>query len=801
MGRAEVSALSRKARGDLRRHLGKNLLIVVTLGLAIGSFAVVAVPDLLNTTMQKEVDQTRLYDVAVATRDLHLSSQQLDALGHLPNVAAFDPAVEYSTVVAAAGNVRQSAVVWGLDLGRQSVDAVQTTGGHAPGGGEIMADEANASATGFDVPIGGRVVVRTTTGTVASLRVSGTGSSLATSPSANGSACSGSSCAVFYGTVSTVRRLAGVTGFNYLAFRLDDNSAAAPTAAIAAVRHYLIEQTGASPFLGLPTTRTPGSWPGQSSFNQLIALFLIITAMALLCALFLIANTMNTMVVEQANEIAILKTLGGKRRQIAGVILRTAVALGATGAVLGTALGIVVAYLLTRHLAMLILNVAPGFSVSVPVVAASLLVGPLLALLTTFPGLRRALRRPVAEVLDERVAIDYGTGRLDRVLAQTRLLSGPARMGIRNALRRKRRTAATIAQITVAIALAVGLFSVGKTVVAATTAVHDSLRFQIEVDANSGAPQLDNRALSIVADTPGVTRVEPLVESNVRLQGQQYMAWGLSPSTLYDYKLSAGRWFTVGDTAQSRPVVVLGPAVANAVHARVGQHLVVATPTGPTQVEVIGIDSVILNNGDSVFFPLPQMQRLTNSVGVVNALWLAARDTGHHFVDQVSTSVQTRLGDGGYPVGIQKSYVLTAQNVSGNNSIVAVLEALGLLVVGIALIGLVSTLTLAIIERTREVGILRCLGANARQIRRVFNAEALGMALVGWALGSIFGYFLFVGLIAFIEHDFGFTVTKVFPISSVPVALLVVVLVTLLVVRPALRRAVHIQPGVALRYE
>jgi putative ABC transport system permease protein len=790
-----VSALSRKARGDLRRHPGKNLLIVITLGLAIGSFAIVAVPDLLNTTMQKEVDQARLYDVAVATRNLDLSPQQLDALGHLPNVAAFDPAVEYSTV-ASAGGLRQSAVVWSVDLQHQPVDAVQVTGGRPPSGGEVMADEGNGSATGFAVPVDGHVTFRTTTGSVVSLLVSGAGRSLATSPSANGS-----DSAVFYGSVPTVRALAGVSGFNYLAFRLDDNTAAAQTATIAAVRHYLTVETGVSPFVGLPATRAPGSWPGQSSFNQLIALFLVVTVMAVLCALFLLANTMNTMVVEQAKEIAVLKTLGGRRRQIAGVVLRTAVALGAAGAVVGTALGIGVAYLLTRHLAMLILDVQAGFSVSIPVVVVSLFVGPLLAVLTTLPGLRRALRSPVAEVLDERVAIDYGTGRLDRALARTRVLSGPARMGVRNALRRKRRTAATIAQITVAIALALGLFGVGKTVAAATAAVHGAMRFQIEIDADNGAPQLGARALGIVAATPGVTRVEPLVENQVELQGQQYMAWGLGPSTLYDYQLSAGRWFTASDTAQSPPVVVLGPAVANAVHAHVGQRLVVGTPTGPTEVGVVGIDSVILNNGASVFFPLAQLQRLTNSVGVVNALWLTTRDTGNHFVDQVSASVQTRLGQAGYPVGIQKSYVVTAQNANANNAIIAVLEALGLIVVGIALIGLVSTLTLAIIERTREVGILRCLGAGARQIRRVFNAEALGMALAGWALGSVLGYFLFVGLVAFIEHDFGLTVVKVFPLWSVPVALVALILVTLLVIRPALRRAVHIQPGRALRYE
>ena len=792
-----MSALSRKVRGDLRRHWGKNLLIVGTLALAIASFAIVAVPGLLNASMQSEIRQARLYDVAVATRDLDLSSPQLTALGHLPNVAAFEPAVQYSTVVATAVNgSRQNAVVWGVNVGHQAVDVVDVTGGRLPAGAEILADEGNASATGFGVSTGGNAAILTAADQMTPVRVSGTGRSLATSPTANGS-----NSAVFYGTVPTVRALAGVSGYNYLAFRLHDNSPAAQTAIIAAVRRYLTAQTGASPFVGLPTTRATGSWPGQSIFGQIIALFLVITVMAVLCALFLIANTMNTLVVEQGNEIAILRALGGRRRQIASVILRTAGALGAAGSLVGTALGVVVAYLLTHYLAAQLFSVQAGFAVSAPVVVAGLLAGPVLAMLTCVPALRRAVRRPVADVLDNRTSLDYGTGRLDRMLAGARLLSGPARMGVRNTLRRKRRTAATIAQVTVAVALAIALFAVGKTVAAATAAVHAAQQFQIEVDAGNGAPSFGGRAISVAAATPGVTQVEPLIENNVGLHGQQYIAYGFGPSTLYRYQLSSGRWFIAADTATSPAVVVLGPAVASATGARVGQRLVVLTPVGPAQVTVVGIDSVILNNGASVFFPLAQFQRLTNSAATVNALWLTTKSTSDQFVDQVSAAVQTRLGQAGYAATIKKSYVETAQNESANNSIVTLLEVLGLLVVGIALIGLVGTLTLALIERTREVGILRCLGAGARQIRRVFNAEAVVMATAGWALGSILGYALFLGLVAFVEHDFGLTVVKVFSVLSVPVALVGVIVVTLLVVRPTLRRAVRIDPGRALRYE
>jgi putative ABC transport system permease protein len=210
---------------------------------------------------------------------------------------------------------------------------------------------------------------------------------------------------------------------------------------------------------------------------------------------------------------------------------------------------------------------------------------------------------------------------------------------------------------------------------------------------------------------------------------------------------------------------------------------------------------MLMNTGTSIFFPLAQLQHLTNATGTADALWLTTATTNHQFVDRVTAAVQTRLGQAGYPASMQESYVATAQNESTNNSIITLIEVLGLLVVIIALIGLVGTLTLALIERGREVGILRCLGASARQVRRVFNAEAVVMATAGWALGSLLGYALFLGLVAFVQHDFGITLVKVFPLLSIPVALVVVAGVTLLVIRPTLRRATRIDPSLALRYE
>ena len=222
-----------------------------------------------------------------------------------------------------------------------------------------------------------------------------------------------------------MQALSGIRGYNYLGFRLTDDSTAAQYRVIAEVRAYLTAQTGTDPITSLPYIRAPGQWPGQSGFSHLMAVLYIITVLAFGSALFLIAATMNTLIAEQAREIAILKALGGRRRQIAGITARTAAMLGLAGAIAGTILGVAVAYLLARYFAERFVDVSFGFGISVPVIVASLVAGPVLAVAASLPALRRALRRPVAETLAGAGTGGYGAGWLDRLAARSGPLAEP----------------------------------------------------------------------------------------------------------------------------------------------------------------------------------------------------------------------------------------------------------------------------------------------------------------------------------------------------------------------------------------
>jgi len=800
-----VSTLTRKAWGDLTRHRARTLLAAFTLCIATATLGFVAVPSLLNAAMSRQVQQSHLYDVAVPTRILDLTPAQLGALGRLPGITAVSADLGYVTTAASAAG-SQNVQIAGGALAGAPVDTVPLLTGRLPRAGQVLADAANGRATGYAVDTGATMKVRAASGALVPLRVSGTGMNLAATPGANGS-----STPVYYTTLATVESLRGVHGTDFLGFRLRDDTPAAQSRAIAEVRAYLTAQTGPDPITGLPATRAAGQWPGQSTFGHTMALLYIITILAFASALFLISATMNTLITEQAGEIAVLKTLGGRRRQIGGITVRTAAMLGAAGAIVGTLLGIVVAYLLAHYFAETLIDLPTGFGVAPGVVLASLLLGPALAVAASLPALRRALRRPVAEILTGTGgAGGFGAGWLDRLVARSGLLAGAGvpsslRMGVRNTLRQKRRSLATIAQIAVAAGLAITFLALGQSASALISHTVSQLRFSAAVGMTGGSPPFGGQAVAIAAATPGVSSAEPVETSAVQYRGQSYVAWGLGVHPLYTYRLSAGRWFTAADTAAAAhpaiPPVVLGPVLAPTTHAGIGRILTVDTPVGYTRVRVAGLDTGDTNGGATIYFPLPTLERLDGGPGTADSIWLKTARPSHAAINRAAAAVTRRLTAAGYRVATKAVYVLVAEITASARAILTIVQILGLLVVAITLMGLASALSMAVIERTREIGILRCVGAGARHIRRVFTAEAVLLVLAGWVVAVPLGWLLYQGLRALILHSSDLSLPDQFP-AAIPLGTLAGLLVlTLLVIRVPLRRATRIRPGLALRYQ
>jgi ABC-type antimicrobial peptide transport system permease subunit len=93
------------------------------------------------------------------------------------------------------------------------------------------------------------------------------------------------------------------------------------------------------------------------------------------------------------------------------------------------------------------------------------------------------------------------------------------------------------------------------------------------------------------------------------------------------------------------------------------------------------------------------------------------------------------------------------------------------------------------------------VGARARQIRRVFSAEAMILAVAGWACGVLLGWLIYQGLLTLLLHDAALSLPQEFPPVIPLITLAGILALALIVIRGPLRRATRIQPGTALRYQ
>jgi putative ABC transport system permease protein len=789
------SALVQKSITDLTRRRSRAFFAVATLALAVASIGLLAMPALMDRSMQAEVRSGRLPDLTVWTGALVLDDTRLAALAALPNVRAVEPRSFFGARIY-VGARRAPAYVMGVsDFTRQSVDVVHVASGSAPRADEVLTDVQNSHQGLFRGGARDTVRIIAADGSVRKLRISGAGNNLG-----GGQDVASDNVVVLYAKPATVSALSGVQGFSSLAFRLDDTRTAAVTATIAAVRGNLRGVPGFSGFSDLPTVRAAGDWPGKADFESIAKFFYVITALALLSALVLISNTMTTLVAQQTAEIGVMKAIGGRRRQIALVYVKTALALGALGTAVGVVLGVVLSNLIVRYFGSMFFAIDAGFQVDPKVLLLSIVVGLLAPPLAAWPAIHRGVRVDLRQALEATGSAVGGQDAGDRLLRRARFLPRTAQIGLRNLGRRRRRSVATA----LIVALAVGnLLAVQGLAAAVSQTAHASWRDHGEdVKVTSiGRRPLDARAVRLMRATPGVAAVEPMFASDTALAGKDAVVWSVQRRTMFRYRISDGRWFTAAEEHSRARVAVIEESIARATGTKLGDLVTLETATGPARFRVVGIAGNQQEFGTTIFVPLTTMRAILGaSPAATNDYWVQTTAHDHALIDRTTTRLEDTLTTHGYDVGTEIEYVGEAADVANFHTFTTAIGVLGFLIIGISMAGLANAITMSVIERTREVGILRCIGARARDVRRIFATEGLAIALAGWLLGIPLGYLLNRLLVWLVRVVVNLDVPVVFPPGNLLLALVGTIALALLITLLPIRRAVRYRPGDALRY-
>jgi len=269
---------------------------------------------------------------------------------------------------------------------------------------------------------------------------------------------------------------------------------------------------------------------------------------------------------------------------------------------------------------------------------------------------------------------------------------------------------------------------------------------------------------------------------------------------LFRYRLAEGRWFDAEEDRNGARVAVIERNIAQIAGIDVGDTVTLRAATGAVRFRIIGVATNQQEDGTALYVPLSTARAILDRPAAASAYWIRTKSGDTEAVDRATSLLEDRLAAQGYEVTSEIRYVAERDEVAANSTLTTTIAVLGFLIVAMSMVGLANAITTNVLERTREIGILRSIGARARDLRRIFTTEGVVLALAGWMLGIPLGYLLTRLIVLLVWEVVDVRLPVVFPPGNVVIALVGTTVLALLVLVLPVRRAVHFRPGDALRY-
>ncbi len=516
---------------------------------------------------------------------------------------------------------------------------------------------------------------------------------------------------------------------------------------------------------------------------------LVFAGIALTVGAFLIVNTFSILVAQRSRELALLRAIGASRRQVARSVLLEAGVVGLVGSALGVGLGVLLAVGIKAVFGRFGLDLSRNALVLEPrTVVVSLVVGVLVTLAAAYLPARRAGSVPPVAAMRDDVALAesglrwrlsvgavllaagiaamtagllgvgseptyvlgggafgvlVGTALLSPVLGRPvlaglgwvyrRVFGAVGLMADQNTRRNPRRTAATASALMIGVSLVTMMAVLGAS---AKASLDKTLAEDIVADyvvSNPVGQPFSGSVADEIEQVPGVAEVARVRAALLQVDGDRDFATAVDPQAV---------------TAVARPEIVtgslddLGPSsvalstgFAKDSGLAVGSSVTIGYAGDESQVEVVATyvaDSVLQSD-------------VTMSLDGFDAIGVPPTDRTVYVVAQPGTDpaalaagLDAVVAD--LPtVSVNDQAAFAAEQRQPIDRLLFLVYALLGLAVVIAVLGIVNTLALSVVERIREIGLLRAVGLSRRQLRTMLRLESVAIALLGAVLGVVVG--------------------------------------------------------------
>jgi putative ABC transport system permease protein len=585
---------------------------------------------------------------------------------------------------------------------------------------------------------------------------------------------------------------------------------------------------------------------GLTAFVKILRGILVaFGAISIFVGAFIIFNTLSITVAQRIREIAMLRTVGADRGQIMRSVIAEAAVIGAAGTIFGILLGFGIAAGLQAIMSsagLALPRVGTVFEPRTAVVAAVVGIG-VTVVASISPALRATRIEPVAALREgaelpltktgkrmPKIAIgitafgialasfgNFASGLkfsdrlpfiglgsfllfigvaalspkfvapLAGVLGRPseRMAGAPGVLALRNTERKPGRTAGTAAALMIGIALVTFVAVLAASVkVAIVGSLEDNLKpAQYVVSAQDNWSPITEEAKAAVGSVAGVSAVQGIREDTARVGKKNVLVDGVDGteiSKVFSYPWVEGSDETLAKLGTTGAVLL--DDFADDHNYKVGSPITLRAQSGKTfTLKVIGIDDSKRNGLD---------------LGPVTVSNETFGKYFHADGDRVALIAGGSLPDlrkalAAYPdAKVQTKSKYVDDSTKWVQSMIGILYVMLAFSVIVSLFGIVNTLALSVVERTREIGMLRAVGMTRRQTRRMVRHESIITSLIGATLGAAVGLFLGFTTIAALKSGAGWGLSYKLPVGTlISFVLIAVIAGSIAAIMPARRAA------------
>jgi len=726
-----VNIVWRKAWRDLWRNKSRTILAV--LSTAVGVFAlgmVLGMSDLMHTWMTE--DHLKAKPAHLTFWGGPFDRAAVEAVLAEPGIAEVEGETQASIRWKLEGEKewRDGTLASRVDYEAQQMHLVNLLEGHWPSERKLAVERQ--ALRHFGVECGSSIIVESGRRD-RQLQIEG----VVRSPDVFPPQMGGN--AWFFATEETVAWLTGQESVNQLNVRLDSFSQQGAEEAAERVRDRL-ESMGRSvygPWIVDPETH----W-AEEQMNSVFVVLGVLGGLSLGLSIFLIVNTMNAILAQQVWQIGVMKVVGATFGRVVRLYLTTALAYGILAVAIAVPLGTMGAHMLASYLIKL-LNIAAGSMQLIPkAVATQGAVGlavPVLAALA--PVLGGARISPHEAISSYGLGSGFGRGWLDRLIGRIRHLPRLAALSLRNTFRRKARVALTLLTLTAAGLTFIMVMSVGASFGNTIDMLLSDFGFDVLVVFDR--PHRVKRLIEATNDAPGVTAVEVWevrdatlkLDSEGELQGQ---LWGVPDnSQMFNPRIISGRELLPEDGH----AVLLNSKIAADEGFKVGDEVTLTIGGEETDWAVVGIVININNNQRDNFVPYDTLSQETGNVNRGDFVMILSEEHNprahEKLIRNLRVIYETRRLKA---VFFRSGSEVQSEGRAQFDILIYLMLTMTILAAIVGSIGLMGTMSINVVERGREIGVMRSIGATSFAIVRIFVGEGMLLGTLSWLLAVPLAY-------------------------------------------------------------